>query len=71
MNTDNTALSCATKVEQISNNTKLGHHTYIVLMNRFLRCCLLIQDFHQSSLGAVVHSVAMHRAVQVVAGSVS
>ena len=31
MNTDNTALSCATKVEQISNDTGLGHHTYIVL----------------------------------------
>ena len=40
-------------------------------MNRFLRCCLLIQDFHQSSLRAVVRSVAMHRANQAVVESVS
>lgn len=30
MNTDNTVLSGATKVEQVFNDTKLGHHTYIV-----------------------------------------
>lgn len=40
-------------------------------MNRSLRCCLLIQDFHQFSVGAVVHSVVMHHVVQAVAGSVS
>lgn len=39
-------------------------------MNRFLRCCPLIQDFHQSSLGAVVRSV-VHQAVLAVAVSVS
>lgn len=40
-------------------------------MNRFLRCCPLIQDFHQSSLGAVVRSVVVHQAVLAVAVSVS
>jgi hypothetical protein len=40
-------------------------------MSRFPRCCLLIQDSRQSSLGPVVRSVAMNRAIRVVVGSVS
>ena len=39
-------------------------------MNQFLRYCLLIQDFHQYSLGALVRSVAMNCSIQAVVGSV-
>lgn len=40
-------------------------------MSRYLRCYPLIQNFHQISSGAVVHSAAMHRAVQAATESAS